>query len=158
MKRHKTAARKIALEMTPMVDIVFLMLVFFVMTFKIVVPEGDFSINMPPAGQSDTQPLDLPPEPLRVKLVAAESGELSAIQLGDNSLGKDFGELRQRVLGVVMQRGGPEEADIEVELAPDEHLHYRYVIDAITAVTGEIRGGTIHKICDKIKFSPRRKE
>ncbi len=157
MKRHKTAPRKIALEMTSMVDIVFLMLVFFVMTFKIVAPEGDFSINMPPARESQETPLDLPPEPLRVKLVADATGELSAIRLGDQSLGKDFDELRKQVLSVVLLRGGPEKADIEVELAPDEHLHYRYVIDAITAVTGEIRGGMIHKICNKIKFAPRSK-
>ena len=35
------------LQMTAMIDIVFLLLVFFVMTFKIIAPEGDFNIKMP---------------------------------------------------------------------------------------------------------------
>ena len=38
--------------MTSMIDIVFLLLVFFVMTFKIVELEGDFSVRMPLAGSS----------------------------------------------------------------------------------------------------------
>ncbi len=36
--------------MTPMIDIVFLLLVFFLFSFKIVVQEGDFNIRMPVAG------------------------------------------------------------------------------------------------------------
>lgn len=35
--------------MTPMIDIVFQLLVFFIMTFKIVSQEGDFHIKMPVA-------------------------------------------------------------------------------------------------------------
>ena len=33
--------------MTPMIDIVFNLLIFFVMTFKITAPEGDFNVKMP---------------------------------------------------------------------------------------------------------------
>ncbi len=142
--------------MTSMVDVVFLLLIFFVMTFKIVAPEGDFSIKMPPASQSEEPPLDLPPEPLRVTLAATETGELASISFGDRNIGKSFPELRQQVLALVRQRGGPEKADVEVVLAPDDHLHYEYVINAITAVTGELKDGAIHKICDKVRFAPRR--
>ena len=38
-RRHVGKAR---LLMTPMIDVVFLLLIFFIMTFKIVAPEGDF--------------------------------------------------------------------------------------------------------------------
>ena len=40
---------EVKLEMTPMIDIVFQLLVFFIMTFKIVSQEGDFNIKMPRA-------------------------------------------------------------------------------------------------------------
>ncbi len=49
--RHITTSddRTIRLQMTPMIDIVFQLLVFFIMTFKIVSQEGDFHIKMPVA-------------------------------------------------------------------------------------------------------------
>ena len=48
--RNREERKKNQLNMTSMIDIVFLLLVFFVMTFKIVELEGDFSIRMPLAG------------------------------------------------------------------------------------------------------------
>ena len=41
---------KIELQMTPMIDIVFQLLVFFIMTFNVVAQEGDFNIRMPAVG------------------------------------------------------------------------------------------------------------
>ena len=48
--RHGTTTLdKIELQMTPMIDIVFQLNMFFLFTFKIVLPEGDFNIRMPSA-------------------------------------------------------------------------------------------------------------
>ena len=48
--RHGAKALdKIELQMTPMIDIVFQLNIFFLFTFKIILPEGDFSIRMPSA-------------------------------------------------------------------------------------------------------------
>jgi hypothetical protein len=44
----------------------------------------------------------------------------------------------------------------EVELDCDYTLHFKHVIDAITAVSGTVRNGQIIKLIDKIKFSPPR--
>lgn len=154
--RKNIGKRKMNLNMTPMIDIIFLLLAFFVMTFKIVAPEGDFSIKMPPANSRPPEQIDLPPEPLRVRLSASPTGQLTSITLGDRIIGNSFAELRKRVLVLVQQRGGPDKAELEIELAPDDHLRYEYTIAAITAVTGEMREGHIYKICDKIKFAPRR--
>ena len=61
--RHPIAYEKIELQMTPMIDIVFLLLIFFVMTFKIVAAEGDFNIKMPLARPDSGTPDEslLPP-------------------------------------------------------------------------------------------------
>ena len=58
--RNREEAQKNELNMTSMIDIVFLLLIFFVMTFKIVELEGDFSVRMPLAG-SDTRDHAIPP-------------------------------------------------------------------------------------------------
>ena len=55
MKIRNTDRREhIVLQMTPMIDIVFQLLIFFVFTFKIVLPEGDFNIRMPSASASQS--------------------------------------------------------------------------------------------------------
>ena len=56
--RHTTSSGqdKIELQMTPMIDIVFQLLIFFIMTFKIVAQEGDFNINMPQASPQSAPP------------------------------------------------------------------------------------------------------
>ena len=46
-EHHVGPEEKIELQMTPMIDIVFQLLVFFIMTFKIVAQEGDFNVKMP---------------------------------------------------------------------------------------------------------------
>jgi len=130
--------------MTPMIDVVFLLLTFFVMTFKIIVPEGDFNVHMPPSGQN--QPADMTNEPVQVRLVADADGGLAAIQLNGENV-DNFDVLRQRVSAI-----GSAKPDLEAVLFPDEHLRYEYVINAITAVHGEIHEGQIRKICDNIKF------
>ena len=68
--RHAVAGgdEKIELQMVPMIDIVFQMLIFFVMTFKIAVPEGDFNITMPINAPSDATP----PEDQQLALATAE--------------------------------------------------------------------------------------
>lgn len=141
--------------MTPMIDVVFNLLIFFIMTFKIIAPEGDFAIKMPPKGAPPSN-IDTPPEPIRVRLSADAGGAISLISFGEKPLGKNFTNLRKAVLQYVSARGGPGKSEAEVELNPDPHLRYEFVIEAITAVTGEIKGGQIYKICDKVKFAPRR--
>ena len=57
--RHRNIdEEKIELQMTPMIDIVFQLLVFFIMSFKIVAQEGDFNIKMPLAAPNAGTPDD----------------------------------------------------------------------------------------------------
>ena len=73
MKRKPSNPKRSKVDMTPMIDVVFLLLSFFIMTFKIIAPEGDFNIRMPPKG---TQSDSLPSEPIRIKLYATPGGGL----------------------------------------------------------------------------------
>jgi len=130
--------------MTPMIDMVFLLLTFFVLTFKIIAPEGDFNIGMIPQGDAVT--VETNTDSVLVRLIARPDGRLESIQLNDENV--DIGTLRRRV-EIICQKN----PDVEVVLFPDEHLHYEYVIQAITAVNGEWQEGRIHKICNNIKFT-----
>ena len=146
MHRTRRLLEKPKINMTPMIDVVFLLLAFFVLTFKIIIPEGDFNIRMSPMGQA--QPVEEPDvDSVRVRLVADADGLLASIQMDDEDV-EDFDRLRQRVSALCLTK-----PDLEVVLCPDEHLHYEYFIQAITAVNGEWHEGRIRKICDNIKFT-----
>ena len=157
MKIRNTEHRdKIVLQMTPMIDIVFQLLVFFVFTFKIVLPEGDFNIRMPSASASQSsEPSETPL--LQVKLRSMPSGELAGVQLGDLSFTGEspFFQLHEAIRGMINDAGGPGSTDQEVEIEADYDLKYRYAMNAITAITGEIDdNGIQHKLVERVRFAP----
>ena len=157
--RHTGREDKIALQMTPMIDIVFQLLVFFVMTFKIVLPEGDFNIRMPsPSNQVNAQPSETPT--LRIVIRANEDGSLARLQIGEISFGNDrdaFLRLRSYVRDLVGDAASGGDLDQEVELECDYQLRYDYVIRTIEAISGYIENGQPQRLIERIKFAPLKK-
>lgn len=156
--RNRATGVKQQLDMTAMIDIVFLLLIFFVMTFKIVEMEGDFSVRMPLASNSSGA-VDDTELPLKLRLKADENGRLTSIAMNEVQLGVDFDALRDTVIGLVggAQPGEGAEGGPEVEIDTDYNLRYEYVINAITAVSGYKVGDETVKLIEKIKFAkPRR--
>ncbi len=154
--RREVLTEKNELNMTSMIDIVFLLLIFFVMTFKIVEMEGDFSIRMPLDGEGAVaDPTDLP---LKLRLRADAQGRLSSMSLNEINLGVNFDQLRSNVVALI-GTGAPAEGEEgpELEIDTDYNLRYAYVIQSITAVSGYKDGDQVVKLIEKIKFGkPRR--
>lgn len=165
-RRRKPKTEKVELQMTSMIDVVFLLLAFFVITYKTPEVEGDFAIRMPVEAQSNQAPTLDELTPVVVRLTADSRGELSGIRFGDAALG-DMHALRSAVYRYINQNevafgdaysgaGTPEfRDDLEVELDCDPGLRYRYAVQAITAVAGYLNSeGQIVKMVDKVKFAP----
>ncbi len=157
--RHREEDNKIDLQMAPMIDIVFQLLIFFMLTLKIIPQEGEFDINMPLAAQSQSE--DVPTVPFKVRLLADAAGNLRDIQVGENSLGNDVPACFQRLNNTVRSwatTGGTYSDDLEVEIDLDYALHYRYIIKAVSACTGYVdEQGRKRKFLEKIKFAPPRR-
>lgn len=93
-KRQSKLVSKIDINMTPMIDVVFQLLTFFMLTLKSVVVEGDFNIRMPlgaSAGAAEENPIP----PIIVKMTATPEGRLSGVLLGNKKVVDDalIGEL-----------------------------------------------------------------
>ncbi|MDY0167420.1 MAG: biopolymer transporter ExbD [Thermoguttaceae bacterium] len=146
---------KIELKMTAMIDIVFLLLIFFIMTFTIVAPEGDFNIRMPLATAGPGQePLDPQIPPIKIRLVATGAGHLAGIRMNERDFGRNFHALNMQLRQIVGHGAGDA---AEVEIDADYALQFEYVMDAITAVSGYVGPeGNVIKVCEKIKFAPPR--
>jgi len=150
---------KVELLMTPMIDIVFQLLVFFIMSFKIVAQEGDFNVKMPLGFSGPGQPDLSAPVPLKVRLVAGPDGSIANIMFNDQSFGTEFEALRNRVISFLTpdRTPGSGSDNTEIELDCDYDLHYEEVIKAITAVSGYVKDNNeIERLVERIKFSPPR--
>ncbi|MBM4021418.1 MAG: hypothetical protein FJ284_04100 [Planctomycetes bacterium] len=93
-KRDSKLAGKIDINMTPMIDVVFQLLTFFMLTIKTVVEEGDFNIRMP-LGASAGAAEDNPIPPIIVKMTASPEGRLTGVAMGQKKVVGDdvLGEL-----------------------------------------------------------------
>ena len=194
-KRRSRLASKIDINMTPMIDVVFQLLTFFMLTLKTVIVEGDFNIKMP-LGASAGAAEDIPLPPLTVRMEATPEGGLAGVRLGERGMvGPELlGELaateaaiesalaaartdpaglararqaRQTAIDTLVatiQAGildtfgdDPAKAeDAELELYCDPGLEYDYVVSAITAASGIVRGDDVIPLIQKIKFAPPR--
>ena len=84
MRMDISEPEEIKLNMTAMIDIVFQLLVFFILTFKVVAMEGDFNVKMPLATENaDSLDQELP-DLITVRLLAGENGRIASIIVDDN--------------------------------------------------------------------------
>jgi len=156
MARKKSQlSDKIDINMTPMIDVVFQLMSFFMCSLKIVAPEGDFDIRMPLGRSAAAAVDDQQVPPLRVKLAAGADGRLASITMNGNPV-NDFDDLQKKVVSLVGKGRGPDSlADkTEVELDCDYGLRYVNVVRAISAVSGTVQDGQIVELIKKIKFTP----
>ena len=160
--RHSDHRDKIELQMTAMIDIVFQLLIFFIMTFKIVLPEGDFNIRMPLASEQTSAEMDETPT-LNLRLKSNDEGVLTSVMLGDLSFGAErdtFARLHTHIRGLIKDEGGPGTAsEQEVEIDADYDLRYEYIIRSITALSGYLdENGKRHALIEKIRLAEPKEE
>jgi biopolymer transport protein ExbD len=156
MARKKSQlSDKIEINMTPMIDVVFQLMSFFMCSLKIVAPEGDFDIRMPLGRSASNVVDDQQVPPIKVKLSAGPDGSLAGISMNGNPVA-DFNELQRKVVGLVGKGRGPDSLAerTEVEFDCDYPLKYVNVVRAITAVSGTVQDGQIVELIKKIKFTP----
>jgi biopolymer transport protein ExbD len=151
-----TPPEKIQLQMTPMIDVVFQLLVFFIMSFRIVLPEGDFNIKMPRNTPSEAVPDPNQLPPIKVHLTSDDQGQLTDIRLNDTSFGTDYDRLQDHIISFLGPDRGPGSISetAEVELEADFQLHYEYTAEAISRISGYLQNGRVIKLIEKIRFTP----
>ncbi len=154
-KNRNIDEEQIELQMTPMIDIVFQLLVFFIMSFKIVAQEGDFNVRMPLQGPGPAS-MEMPLA-MKVRLTSDADGQLTGITLNDTVF-TSFAELHTHIRGLIGDESGPGSIreSAEVELDCDYQLSYSHVIEAVTAVSGDVQNDSVIKLIEKIKFAPQK--
>jgi biopolymer transport protein ExbD len=150
---------KIELQTTPMIDIVFQLLAFFCMTFRIGALEGDFRVKMPAVAPREAAPNAEQAPPIRIVLKADADGELAGIWMDKTSF-PSLQDLGAYMVATVAPARSPDEAQgkAEVEIEADYDLKYKYTMDAISKLSGYVdSAGHTVGLVEKIRFSPPRK-
>ncbi len=159
MKLSSEPPEEIRLNMTAMIDIVFQLLVFFIMTFKVVAMEGDFTVKMPLASVNQEESMeDDFPTVINVSLASGANGIIQSIIVDDDATFSDPNTMYAQLTKVIEEKlageGNPEEGketEVEFDIAPE--LKYRYTVQAIERVSGKILpDGSVKKLIKKIKF------
>lgn len=156
MKFHgKRNTDEVKLELTSMIDIIFLLLAFFVMTFKIVAPEGDFNVRMPTSAPSQGQP-DPDAHKIAIYLNADTNGNLTNIRFEKRPIGTSFQQLRAEMQKFIGKDATPASLSlISVEIDFDDNIKYENIIAAITAVSGsKTTEGRIVRMIENVNIAP----
>lgn len=151
---------RLDINMTPMIDVCFQLLIFFMLSLRLFSLEGDFSIKMPLAAPQEGLPDETQTPPVKIRLRADDNGNLASMEMGQRKL-TTFKELHHQVREVSGLDRGPTatSASAEVELDCDYNLKFEYVVSALTAISGYVTDDkqSIVRMIEKIKFAPPRK-
>jgi biopolymer transport protein ExbD len=158
LRNRSSEPAKFEIPMVPMIDIGFLLLMFFILNLKMVSPEGNFNVNLPIGAPSAAAAEHNLPE-IKVSMVSDRHGNLMQLTLGSKNLGNDdlaFERLNKEILQIIGRPGNPLTKDIEVEIDADYETQHKYVVKAISKCTGKLDPGSKHvaRYIEKIKFAP----
>jgi len=119
-------------NMTPMIDVVFNLLIYFVLTASFATPEGLFESKMPRSHGLQAS-VQVPISPLRVRIErSVAAGSSVALQVeGFSPNPSDFGELAD--LLKQMQSVGGYSNQTPVIIAPEDNVPWDHVINAYNA-------------------------
>jgi biopolymer transport protein ExbD len=149
---------KIDINMTPMIDVVFQLLTFFLMTFKVASPEGDFNLKLPKEERS-AGPANTQTEMITVRLTARPNGDLAQLQIEANpplAGPAAFAMLHNHIVKMVNIARGAGQDEPEIQIDADDLLRYENIISAVSAVSGQMdENGNVVPLVKKIKFAPK---
>lgn len=139
MRRHveKFEKRKMGVNLTPMIDVVFQLLIYFLLATNFALGEQVFRLDLPDrtGSSNEIDPFDLMDEPLRIKVASTGSdGENLSISIEGpypqpsnlKSLEEFLRESRASSTGFFLE-------DHPVDIVPTPTTHWEHVVDVFNA-------------------------
>ncbi len=127
MARRGTPTSVINANMTPMIDVTFLLIVFFVVVSQIVDRDA-VSMDLPAPNHSASGTLE-PSEHVTVNLVPLQNGSISGIVVGGHTIAADSLDELTSIVNTRLQGGA-----VDVHLRADRSTKYSYIHTAIEAI------------------------
>ncbi|MEM8955997.1 MAG: biopolymer transporter ExbD [Verrucomicrobiota bacterium] len=139
LKRKQRHEEVVEMQMGPMIDMVFLLLVFFIVTAKPIKQESDISLGLPGAVEQ-TEAVDIPDEQ---RIVIQADGQ---VVLNDLAVDAPNDPNLPELVGILKKFKKASEynkSDALVTLAPDDAVFHQRIVDVLNAcAVAEIHGVT----------------
>ena len=143
MRRKQKPDEMVEMQMGPMIDMVFLLLVFFMVTAKPVKDEADISIGLPGA-VSQEQTLDIPDEQ---RIMIRQGGQ---VVLNDQPLDTPLSTTLPELVGVLTrfrEAADNSRSKAMVTLVPDDAVPHQRIVDVLNACAlAQINGVTFDSV------------
>ncbi len=117
--------RDISLNLTSMLDVCFMLLIFFILTASFTVGEGILPANMPFDGPAETQDLPTPPV-----VVAIRSSGGSDVQIWLDGVQKPMTGFREMHIKLKQMNGTVYSDETPLEIRPDPQVPWQHVVNA----------------------------
>lgn len=129
IRRRKRQTETVEMQMGPMIDMVFLLLVFFMVTARPIKQESDITLGLPGA-VAQAEAVDIPDEQ-RIIILADGQVVMNDMEFD----GPDDRELPQLVATLTRFKQAAENARTEalVTLAPDDDSRHQRIVDVLNA-------------------------
>lgn len=137
-RRHAPGRRStIALNFTAMIDVVFLLLLYFMLTADFARQEDAFALDLPGQGQSEQadDPFALPEQPILVSVASTGDGEQEYTLATDSPLIGEVNSYRALADAMRSLAGDLLAADHEIVISPQEGTLWEHTLGAYNAVT-----------------------
>ncbi len=130
-REKKTSHPNMQPPLTPMIDVVFQLLLFFLLGCKFVQDEGQIKANLPDVSGPPNP--SLVKEPVKIQLMATgvhDEGVLIEVSGATDKTLANASEVWDLLVALRNQlEGGQEESDIPVIITPDERVQWKFVVD-----------------------------
>ena len=146
MRMHRREAPTIELQIAPMVDIGFLLLIFFMVTARPTKPESDVGMNLP-GTVSQEESVDIPDEQ---RIAIAPTGQIAVNDLPVDS--PSSGKLPQLValLTRFKQACDANKTEALITVAPDDTVPHQRIMDVMNACAlANVHGVTLSTAADE---------
>jgi len=146
MQIHRKDLQAVEIQMGPMIDMVFLLLVFFMVTAKPIKQESDVNIGLP-GTVTQEETLDIPDEQ-RISVLANGEvvlNDLTVGQAGDSKLSILIGILKR-----FKESADANKSEALVTIAPDDSSQHQRIVDVLNAcASAGITGVTFAGLSDE---------
>ncbi len=142
---HQTAAQKRGrpkaavgqLNLTSMIDVIFQLLIYFVVTANFVINEGVITAKLPQGEGKPKQTSDLPPQRITIELLAGGDDTTVTIRWGSNTF-QSFGQLTAELAGrrfdpSIGQTQGIYKPDNPIVIQPSATARWQHVVNAFNS-------------------------
>ena len=136
---HARDARRLvpmSLNLTSMIDVIFLLLVFFVVTASFAPGEGVLTVKLP-QGTGTGDPLDPPTLPLNIAITSTGAYGYRLEIEGLAAVPADFEQLYHQLVALqydeALQRTGTHKTDDPIVIKPNGNVRWQHVVNVFNA-------------------------